>query len=214
MDFSLTNNSLLVSLLMLSSVSFAESEFIDTEQFQGQISTIKATDVHGSTANVSPIVEDDPSHFLASLASLKEVGRGEMEWWWFTLYRARLLTANGVYNQGMYPLILEIEYYQDIPSERLVEATLDQWEHLNLDDNRQQQWQTTISALWPDVVEGDKLSLKVTNAQVSQFYFNGKPLSKAMPAGFSDDFLAIWLSDQTSRPSLKKQLLGEVACDC
>ncbi|GIU13268.1 hypothetical protein TUM4261_27320 [Shewanella sp. c952] len=150
----------------------------------------------------------------AELTSLKEVGRGEMEWWWFTLYRARLLTVDGEYHQGTYPMVLEIEYYQDIPSKRLLEATVDQWQHLQLDQSRQLQWQASLSELWPDVNEGDTLSLQVLSPESSQFYFNGKPLEELMPEGFSEDFLAIWLSSQTSRPELRKQLLGEIACEC
>ncbi|MDR8524882.1 MULTISPECIES: chalcone isomerase family protein [Shewanella] len=144
----------------------------------------------------------------------KEVGRGEMQWWWFSLYRARLLTLDGDYSSGEYPVMLDIEYYQDIPSDRLVEATLDQWQHIGVSEQDQQQWLSAISAVWPDVTEGDSLSLKVISPDSSQFYFNGEPLAEPLPKGFSNDFLAIWLSEQTSRPELRKQLLGELACDC
>lgn len=144
----------------------------------------------------------------------KEVGRGEMQWWWFSLYRAKLLTLDGDYSHGELPLVLDIEYYQEIPSERLVEATLDQWQHIGVSKQRQQKWLAEIKSVWPDVVEGDKLTLSVLDSGVSQFYFNGEPLAKPLPKGFSEDFLAIWLSESTSRPELRKQLLGELACDC
>ena len=144
----------------------------------------------------------------------KEVGRGEMQWWWFSLYRAKLLTLDGDYSQGELPLVLDIEYFQDIPSKRLVEATLDQWQHLGVSEQNQQKWLAAINSIWPDVNEGDKLTLRVSASGESQFYFNGEPLAEPMPEGFSDDFLAIWLSESTSRPELRKQLLGELACDC
>lgn len=225
MDYPLVSRSILLISLMLSSACFAqnaqlensvfEKSVFEISEFKPHLRTIDAADLQGLSVSSTLAASDEAEHrFTATLASFKEVGRGEMQWWWFTLYRARLLTPDGGYSQGTYPLVLEIEYYQEIPSARLLEATVDQWQHLGLDSSRQQQWQTTLSELWPDVTEGDKLSLKVTSSQVSQFYFNGKPLSKAMPAGFSDDFLAIWLSEQTSRPSLRKLLLGEVACDC
>ncbi|MCG9729893.1 chalcone isomerase family protein [Shewanella sp. Isolate13] len=151
---------------------------------------------------------------LHKLGDFKEVGRGEMQWWWFSLYRAKLLTLDGNYSQGELPLVLDIEYYQEIPSERLVEATLDQWQHLGVSEQSQQKWLAEIKHVWPNVVEGDKLTLSVLDSGVSQFYFNGQPLAKPMPKGFSEDFLAIWLSESTSRPELRKQLIGELACDC
>lgn len=180
-----------------------------------QLRTVGPTELQALSASSQFVAGNNTQvNVAADISALKEVGRGEMEWWWFTLYRARLLTVDGEYHQGRYPMVLEIEYYQEIPSERLLEATVDQWQHLQLDKKRQLQWQASLSELWPDVNEGDTLSLQVLSPKSSQFYFNGKPLEELMPEGFSEDFLAIWLSTQTSRPELRKQLLGEIACDC
>ncbi|MEZ9197511.1 chalcone isomerase family protein [Shewanella sp. 10N.286.54.B9] len=180
-----------------------------------QLRTVGPTELQALSASSQFVAGNNTQvNVAADISALKEVGRGEMEWWWFTLYRARLLTVDGEYHQGRYPMVLEIEYYQEIPSERLLEATVDQWQHLQLDKKRQLQWQASLSELWPDVNEGDTLSLQVLSPKSSQFYFNGKPLEEPMPEGFSEDFLAIWLSTQTSRPELRKQLLGEIACDC
>lgn len=207
------------SLLFRAAICFTAAISTHSMAQQGfdnpQLRTVGPTELQGLSASSQFVASNSSqANVAADLTSLKEVGRGEMEWWWFTLYRARLLTADGEYHQGTYPMVLEIEYYQDIPSERLLEATVDQWQHLQLDQSRQLQWQASLSELWPDVNEGDTLSLQVLSADSSQFYFNGKPLEELMPEGFSEDFLAIWLSSQTSRPELRKQLLGEIACDC
>ncbi|MGS0676983.1 chalcone isomerase family protein [Shewanella sp. 125m-1] len=190
----------LASSLLLAAVSYA------TEAKTPQLIASNHSAANVSSQAIIAPVTDNPS--------FKEVGRGEMDWWWFSLYRAKLLTLDGDYTQGEYPLILDIEYYQEIPSARLVEATQDQWQHLGVDPQRQQQWLSAIDAIWPDVNEGDRLTLKILTPEHSQFYFNGKPLAQPLPLGFSEDFLAIWLSESTSRPELRKQLLGELACDC
>mgnify|MGYP000182354008 CR=1 FL=1 len=191
------------------------SVMAQTDLHQQHVNSIGPTDqLRLSASTQFNSSSDSGRHITSQVAAFKEVGRGEMEWWWFTLYRARLLTPNGEYQQGHYPMVLEIEYYQDIPNERLLEATVDQWQHLQLEQGRQSQWQASLSELWPDVNEGDILSLQVLSSDKSQFFFNGEPLPQVMPKGFSDDFLAIWLSTNTSRPELRKQLLGEVACDC
>ena len=207
------------SLLFRAAICFAAAISTNSVAQQGfdepQLRTVGSTELQALPASSQPVnSKNSAMNSTADLTSLKEVGRGEMEWWWFTLYRARLLTVDGEYHQGTYPMVLEIEYYQDIPSKRLLEATVDQWQHLQLDQSRQLQWQASLSELWPDVNEGDTLSLQVLSPESSQFYFNGKPLEELMPEGFSEDFLAIWLSSQTSRPELRKQLLGEIACEC
>ncbi|MCL1145013.1 chalcone isomerase family protein [Shewanella marinintestina] len=180
-------------------------------------SSSEGVDLQATSSQVGPSEEMSTTYKALSQYQpddFKEVGRGEMQWWWFALYRAKLLTLDGDYKQGDSPLVLDIEYYQDIPSKRLVEATLDQWQHLGVSEQNQQKWLAAIKSIWPDVSEGDKLTLRVLGSGVSQFYFNGEPLSEPMPKGFSEDFLAIWLSESTSRPELRKQLLGELACDC
>lgn len=146
--------------------------------------------------------------------TFQEVGRGEMDWLWFSLYKARLMTVNGRYQQGQYPLLLDIEYYRDIESEDLLEATKDQWQHLAFAENDIQRWLSLLTATWPDVKQGDHLSFKVMDGQTSQFFFNHQPLEIIQDADFAEAFLAIWLSKDTSRPSLRAQLLGEKPCDC
>lgn len=146
--------------------------------------------------------------------TFQEVGRGEMDWLWFSLYKAKLMTVNGRYQQGQYPLLLDIEYYRDIESEDLLEATKDQWQHLAFAENDIQRWLGLLNATWPDVKQGDHLSFKVIDGQTSQFFFNHQPLDIIQDANFAEAFLAIWLSKATSRPSLRAQLLGEKPCDC
>ncbi|MEL4239988.1 chalcone isomerase family protein [Shewanella xiamenensis] len=145
---------------------------------------------------------------------LVEVGRGEMDWLWFNLYKARLMTPTGQYQQGEYPQLLDIEYYRDIDAADLLEATADQWRHLGYADSDIGHWLNLLKGIWPDVTLGDHLSFKIIDANQSQFYFNQQPLGLIQEPQFAQAFLAIWLSTKTSRPSLRAQLLGEKSCDC
>ena len=151
-------------------------------------------------------------------SGLKEVGRGEMDWLWFDLYRAILFTPDGRYpedvSQQGFPQVLDIEYYRAIDSNDLVEATLDQWRHLGIATEIAALWQTHLASLWPNVQQGDHLSFKLYSADQGEFYFNGRSIGIVDEAGFAQGFLAIWLSNETSRPKLRAQLLGEKKCDC
>ncbi|MFB2773706.1 chalcone isomerase family protein [Shewanella xiamenensis] len=157
-----------------------------------------------STATVDNSVTQD----------LVEVGRGEMDWLWFNLYKARLMMPTGQYQQGVYPQLLDIEYYRDIDAADLLEATADQWRHLGYADSDIGRWLNLLKGIWPDVTPGDHLSFKIIDANQSQFYFNQQPLGLIQEPQFAQAFLAIWLSTKTSRPSLRAQLLGEKSCDC
>ena len=156
------------------------------------------------------------------LASFREVGRGEMDWWFMTLYRARLLTPDGSYQPNSFPQQLEIQYYRDIPASRLLEATKHQWLHLGYDREQISAWLALLKGLWPDVKQGDRLSFVANGPQRGHFLFNDKPLAaiaidesaSSEHKRFADAFLAIWLSERSSRPQLRAQLIGEQACKC
>ncbi|QYJ79783.1 chalcone isomerase family protein [Shewanella acanthi] len=147
-------------------------------------------------------------------SGLIEVGRGEMDWLWFSLYRARLMTVTGQYQSEQYPQLLDIEYYREIDAEDLLKATKEQWLHLGFKESDVQAWLLLLKGIWPDVKEGDHLSFKIIDPQKSQFYFNQQPLGVIENPQFAQAFLAIWLSNKTSRPALRAQLLGEKSCDC
>ncbi|MGB5143557.1 MAG: hypothetical protein WBO22_08730 [Shewanella indica] len=158
----------------------------------------------------------------AELASFREVGRGEMDWWFITLYRARLLTPDGSYQPNSFPQQLEIQYYRDIPASRLLEATKHQWLHLGYDREQISAWLALLEDIWPNVEQGDRLSFVASGPQRGHFLFNDKPLAAIVidesasseHKRFADAFLAIWLSERSSRPQLRAQLIGEQACKC
>ncbi len=149
-----------------------------------------------------------------SALSWQEVGRGEMSVLWFNLYQASLLTPTGEYRQGDYPLKLDIRYQRDIEADDLVNATVEQWQHLNFSEQQILVWQQELLGLWPDVTDGERLAFECLSADSGNFYFNGELLGNVSSPGFAQAFLAIWLSENTSRPDLRAQLMGDKSCDC
>ncbi|RJG48139.1 chalcone isomerase family protein [Motilimonas pumila] len=143
-----------------------------------------------------------------AIDELKAVGQGEMQWLFISLYQAKLYSVDGQYKAKSYPHALDITYEVDIDKEDLVSATQDQWGKLSFEGQKYQRWLGQLSSIWPDIKSGDKLTFVVTDNSHSQFYHNGELLASLEQPGFADAFLAIWLSPNTSRPALRKQLLG------
>lgn len=139
---------------------------------------------------------------------LQTVGQGEMQWLFIDLYQAKLYAKGGEYRAHSYPHALDIAYRIDIDKEDLVTATQEQWQQLSFEGQRYQRWLSQLSQIWPDIKSGDKLTFVVTDENTSRFYHNGELLSSLNQPGFADAFLAIWLSPNTSRPDLRRQLLG------
>lgn len=157
---------------------------------------------------------DGRSLSRADSVSWQEVGRGEMSLLWFDLYRASLFTPSGEYQAQSYPIKLDIRYLREIEAVDLVDATVEQWQHLGYQDKDIARWQRQLVGLWPDVSEGQSLAFECLSADFGSFSFNGKPLGTITEPGFARAFIDIWLSEQTSRPDLRAQLTGEAPCDC
>ncbi|GGZ40092.1 hypothetical protein C8J23_13131 [Shewanella chilikensis] len=192
----------------------------DNLQIQAQTQAQQAQALSQEQTPEPKAAQVEPSK--AELASFREVGRGEMDWWFITLYRARLLTPDGSYQPNSFPQQLEIQYYRDIPASRLLEATKHQWLHLGYDREQISAWLALLEEIWPDVEQGDRLSFVASGPQRGHFLFNDKPLAAIVidesasseHKRFADAFLAIWLSERSSRPQLRAQLIGEQACKC
>ncbi|WP_261904859.1 chalcone isomerase family protein [Vibrio fortis] len=137
------------------------------------------------------------------VGDLNKQGEGEMTYLFWTLYNAELYTTPTRTEQA-----LKIEYYRDIESKDLVDATQDQWEKLGYSDSKIKSWIAPLYDMWPNVKQGSTLTIRVSENQQSQFYFDEQPIGTITDTQFGPAFLSIWLSENTSEPELRQQLLG------
>jgi hypothetical protein len=154
--------------------------------------------------------------FLCSLTAqampdnIKLVGQGQFSYLFWDLYQAQLYTTDGSWSnyQQSSPVVLKLTYQRDISKADFIEATVDQWEHLQGKVSGQHKdWANQLDKLWTDVKKGDQLSCVLLPDSTVQFYFNDKLLGDVTDPAFGPAFLDIWLSDKTSAPKLRRQLL-------
>lgn len=152
------------------------------------------------------------------LNGYQRIGSGLMKVMFWQVYQAELYAKLAVnqptFDKNTFPQALKINYLRDIDKEDLVDATADQWQHLNMESTKQDQWIKDLTKIFPNIQEGDAITLVVDQNKVSTFYLTDKH-SKNRKLGIIQDvefgtaFLAIWLSKNTSRPALRSKLLGE-----
>jgi hypothetical protein len=129
-----------------------------------------------------------------------------MRWTFFKLYNVTLQTPDGKYTEGAYPQALEIRYYRDIDKDDLVKVTGEQWTKLGVPAERQEEWLPKLLLLWPDIKKNDKLRMEVDSSGANSFFYNGNSIGSIDSKEFSQAFLAIWLSPDTSQPELREKL--------
>ncbi|MDP5147850.1 chalcone isomerase family protein [Shewanella sp. ULN5] len=139
---------------------------------------------------------------------LIQVGEADMDVLWFDVYLAKLYSLDGVYQPQRFPLMLDIEYHRDISAQELIDATIEQWQKNGIAAAEINQIKSHLISAWPDVKQNDRLSFIIHNDQQAEFLFNDKPFYQLADQRFSEAFIGIWLSEKTTHPKLRQQLIG------
>ncbi len=161
-------------------------------------------------ATASPLatnaLESTVSYQNSAMPDLyKTVGKARFRWLFLDLYDVKLSTPSGEYREEA-PLLLELTYLRKISRERLVEATEKEWKRQSIP--YQERWLTRLLSIWPDVGPRDTLSLYIANNGISRFFYNGNTIGTINEKNFSSAFTGIWLSSDTLKPKLRRQLIG------
>lgn len=147
---------------------------------------------------------------LPQRPQLQLIGEAELKVWIWPIYQAQLLSQSGDYAPNQYPLQLSLNYLRDIERQQLLDNTAKEWQRLNICSlNPCQPWLNQLDELWPDIRRGDRLELYAPSPDTAHFYFNGDYLGALQDTGFSEHFLAIWLSRDSRYPKQRRKLIGE-----
>lgn len=139
---------------------------------------------------------------------LKLVGEARLKVLFWSIYDSALYSKSGRYT-GLEPrLTLEISYLRRIGGKQLLGRTREEWEKKSIEQNDIDNWLLLLESILPDVKRGEKLTLQVEDNLSSSFYFNGELIGNIENIDFTKAFLAIWLSEESSYPTLQAKLVG------
>ena len=141
------------------------------------------------------------------LAGLQPWGRGEFRRFGFLVYEAGLWAGEDPQRP---PLALRLEYKRSLKGKAIAEASVSEMRALGGNESRLSGWLEQMTALFPDVREGDAI-LGVYQPEGARFFYNGRWLGEIIDAAFAKHFFAIWLDPKTSAPQLRAALLQRPA---
>ena len=134
------------------------------------------------------------------------VGKAKLKVLFWDIYQAELSTPSGTYQGIEGPLKLHLTYFIDIDAQELAKETENQWQEI---DNPQ--FIKDLESIFPDLVEDDTLTMKLNADGTATLLHNNEFRHHFEASEQVDKFLAIWLSPQTTRPELRKILIGKNA---
>lgn len=136
------------------------------------------------------------------------VGKKMFSYLFWDVYEASLLAPDGKYDASK-PFALILDYQRDLDGKKIAERSITEMEKQGVNDkSKLEEWLSIMSGIFPDVSEGDVITGIATKEKKSLFYLNGTLIGTVDDTAFTDQFFAIWLSEKTSEPALRRALLG------
>ena len=147
---------------------------------------------------------------IAALRGAVPTAPVRLKFWGFDVYDARLWTPQGFrYSQAtQYPFALELQYLRRLEGGAIASRSLDEMRRLaTLTDAQAQSWLMAMREVFPNVREGDRITGINVPGEGVEFWVNGQRAGEVKDPAFAHLFFGIWLSERTSEPKLRAQLL-------
>ena len=171
------------------------------------------------TAHASPNTNNDISHdanYIVAqyIPNAMPVGKTQFNYLFWSVYAATLYAPHGVW-QRQPPFALSLRYLRQLNGEAIAKRSAEEMRQQKQSDEVQlATWFTQMKRIFPDVNKGTVLTGILTAEQATRFYHQSSPEAVPILAGeikdpaFGPAFFDIWLSEKTSQPAMRRQLLG------
>ena len=149
-----------------------------------------------------------PPELASVIKADKPFGEGHMNFLFIKAYNARLWTDAPSWSMDQ-PFAMEITYGLGFDTEDLVERTIKEMKNVDpaLSDADIARLTPELNKVYPPVKSGDRLVALYVPGKPVMFTHNGQPTGSIAGESFVRDFFGIWLSPNTSAPSLREKLL-------
>ena len=145
-----------------------------------------------------------------TLNSPQLIGEGRLKVLLWKVYDAALYSNTGTYDNDE-PFALELTYLRAVKGKKIVDTTMDEIRRLATTDisvERLKEWRQLLDSTIPDMKAGMIITGVRTSEGYTEIYVDAEKKGTIDDPAFTDDFFAIWLSEKTSEPGLRKKLLG------
>lgn len=143
-----------------------------------------------------------------AIANPAIVGEGTLSVAFWDLYDATLYAPDGKWDPSK-PFALSIRYFRDIEGKAIADRSVQEMRKQGFQDEvTLAAWNAQMKNIFPDVQDGSVLSAVFIPGKHTVFYAGTQPIGTIKGDAFGHRFFDIWLSEKTSEPGLRKQLLG------
>lgn len=161
--------------------------------------------------NQSSVTQPNDPVIQRILPSAQKIGQASYNHFLIPVYDIHLYAPDAMMGEND-TLALKLDYKLNLRGRDIAKRSVQEIKNLGYDNpERLKDWQDEMTRIFPDVT--DKCSLvgvRLKNGH-SQFYHNGHLVGVIKDPEFGRYFFDIWLSENTSAPNLRRQLLGNLS---
>ncbi len=156
---------------------------------------------------------DAPPEVRAAFSTPDLQGQGHLRFMGLRVYEALLWTVAGqnvsAADWARQPLALEIRYQRALKGTQIAERSLQEMKRQgDVDEPSAQRWLQAMKTLFPDVVEGSRITGLLLPQTGLRIYVDGRLKGSVDEVEFARRFIGIWLAPQSSDQRLRTALLG------
>jgi hypothetical protein len=159
--------------------------------------------------NVNPNAEFSRPE-VAALSGVVPTAPVRLRVWGFEVYDARLWTPLGFRHSQhvQHPFALELQYLRRLEGASIANRSIDEMRRVgSFSDAQAQSWLSSMSALFPNVSQGDRITGVNLPGLGAEFWVNGQRVGLVKDTTFARLFFGVWLDERTSEPKMRAQLL-------
>lgn len=155
-----------------------------------------------------------PAEAVAEWPAARLLGSGRLRFLGLHIYDIRLWTPEVTLapdDWARTPLALEIEYARGLDGKAIAERSIEEMRRSGaIAGDTESRWLRAMTALFPDVKAGDRITGVQRPGLATRFFFNGTLRGEVADAEFTRRFFGIWLGPFTSEPQMRASLLGRL----
>ena len=149
-----------------------------------------------------------PNFIKAHITNAAEVGSARFSYLMWDVYDISLYTTDGTWNEA-HPFALSLSYLRDLEGKAIAKRSIEEMRKIGFTDEvRLAAWLSEMQRIFPNVNKDIVLTGIYTPNSPTLFLRNGEVLGSIKDPEFGAWFFNIWLSPNTSQPTLRRKLLG------
>ncbi len=135
------------------------------------------------------------------------IGEGVLKVFIWDVYILRLFSETKSFNLNQ-PIVLEFEYLRDISKKSVIKASMEELRKKNISKGKLLIWKKHLKDAISDMKKGEKAALFWEPSKQITFYVKGGLEKLIEDKEFADAYINIWIGENTSRPKLRKRIIG------